>query len=82
MGTGYGDGGEIGIIPQVMETIFKKIESLKHQAEFQIRVSFVEILKEEVHDLLDPNSPSATGPSGVEMSQSKSTIHSAKPLRH
>eukprot|EP00249_Psilotum_nudum_P028851 c38815_g1_i1 orf=3-314(-) len=41
-----------------METVFKKIEALKDKAEFQLRVSFIEILKEEVHDLLDPNPPS------------------------
>eukprot|EP01018_Ginkgo_biloba_P022483 Gb_12260 [translate_table: standard] len=60
MGTGYTAGGSTGgIIPLVMETIFKKVEELKHQADFQIRVSFIEILKEEVHDLLDPNPPVA-----------------------
>eukprot|EP00252_Welwitschia_mirabilis_P016493 TRINITY_DN3636_c0_g2_i1.p1 TRINITY_DN3636_c0_g2~~TRINITY_DN3636_c0_g2_i1.p1 ORF type:complete len:1127 (+),score=289.52 TRINITY_DN3636_c0_g2_i1:329-3709(+) len=55
MGSGDGELSEIGIIPQAMELIFKKIENMKHQAEFQLRVSFIEILKEEVHDLLDPN---------------------------
>ena len=36
MGTVYGDGGEIRIISQVMETIFKKIESLKHREVFTL----------------------------------------------
>jgi hypothetical protein len=36
MGTVYGDGGEIRIISQVMETIFKKIESLKHRDVFTL----------------------------------------------
>ncbi|KAG0626408.1 hypothetical protein M758_2G123600 [Ceratodon purpureus] len=59
MGTGYTVGGSTeGVIPQVMQTIFKKMETLKHKADFQIRVSFIEILKEEIHDLLDPNPPS------------------------
>ncbi|KAG0584179.1 hypothetical protein KC19_3G191000 [Ceratodon purpureus] len=58
MGTGYTVGGSTdGVIPQVMDFIFKKIETLKKKADFQIRVSFIEILKEEVHDLLDPNPP-------------------------
>lgn len=56
MGTSSRDGCETGIIPQVMNALFSKIEVLKHQAEFQLRVSFIEILKEEVRDLLDPSS--------------------------
>ncbi|KAH7671958.1 Plus-end-directed kinesin ATPase protein [Dioscorea alata] len=56
MGTAVKDGQQSGLIPQVMNALFGKIESLKHQAEFQLRVSFIEILKEEVRDLLDPAS--------------------------
>ncbi|KAK7331036.1 hypothetical protein VNO77_25245 [Canavalia gladiata] len=53
MGTGYSDNCQTGLIPQVMNTLFNKIEALKHQTEFQLHVSFIEILKEEVRDLLD-----------------------------
>ncbi|CAJ1942867.1 unnamed protein product [Sphenostylis stenocarpa] len=53
MGTGYNDNCRTGLIPQVMNALFNKVETLKHQAEFQLRVSFIEILKEEVRDLLD-----------------------------
>ncbi|CAN1274180.1 Kinesin-like protein KIN-4A [Linum perenne] len=53
MGTGFKDGYQPGIIPQVMSLLFQKIETLKHQTEFQLHVSFIEILKEEVRDLLD-----------------------------
>ncbi|KAJ0984358.1 hypothetical protein J5N97_002714 [Dioscorea zingiberensis] len=56
MGTGVRDNQQSGLIPQVMNALFSKIESLKHQTEFQLRVSFIEILKEEVRDLLDPAS--------------------------
>ncbi|XP_021283778.1 kinesin-like protein KIN-4A [Herrania umbratica] len=56
MGTGFKDGCQTGIIPQVMNALFTKIESLKHQIEFQLHVSFIEILKEEVRDLLDSTS--------------------------
>ncbi|KAJ0989488.1 hypothetical protein J5N97_007844 [Dioscorea zingiberensis] len=56
MGTGCRDGSQSGLIPQVMNALFNKIDSLKHQTEFQLRVSFIEILKEEVRDLLDPAS--------------------------
>ncbi|KAI5065342.1 hypothetical protein GOP47_0020037 [Adiantum capillus-veneris] len=60
MGTGYTVGGSTeGIIPKVMELIFDRVTALKDRSEFQIRVSFIEILKEEVHDLLDPNPPIA-----------------------
>ncbi|XP_010928361.1 kinesin-like protein KIN-4A isoform X2 [Elaeis guineensis] len=54
MGTSCRDGSQTGLIPQVVNSLFSKIETLKHQAEFQLRVSFIEILKEEVRDLLDP----------------------------
>ncbi|TYI75687.1 hypothetical protein E1A91_D06G023700v1 [Gossypium mustelinum] len=57
MGTGLKDSCHIGITPQVMNALFNKIDSLKHQIQFQLHVSFIEILKEEVHDLLDPTSP-------------------------
>ncbi|TKY57847.1 Kinesin protein FRA1 [Spatholobus suberectus] len=56
MGTGFKDGCQEGIIPQVMSSLFNKIETLKHQIESQLHVSFIEILKEEVRDLLDPSS--------------------------
>ncbi|XP_044510092.1 kinesin-like protein KIN-4A isoform X2 [Mangifera indica] len=54
MGTSSKDGCQTGIIPQVMNVLFNKIETLKHLTEFQLHVSFIEILKEEVQDLLDP----------------------------
>ncbi|XP_050291792.1 kinesin-like protein KIN-4A isoform X1 [Quercus robur] len=53
MGTSFKDGCPTGLIPQVMNSLFNKIEILKHQTEFQLHVSFIEILKEEVMDLLD-----------------------------
>ncbi|XP_054825241.1 kinesin-like protein KIN-4A isoform X9 [Prosopis cineraria] len=56
MGTGYSDNCRAGIIPQVMDALFSKIETLKHQTEYQLHVSFIEILKEEVRDLLDTSS--------------------------
>lgn len=43
MGTGCRDGCQTGIIPQVMNVLFSKIEILKHQAEFQLHVSFIEV---------------------------------------
>ncbi|RDX60694.1 Kinesin-like protein KIN-4A, partial [Mucuna pruriens] len=55
MGTGFKDCYQEGIIPQVMCSLFNKIDTLKHQIEFQLHVSFIEILKEEVRDLLDPS---------------------------
>uniref|UniRef100_A0A516IJE7 Kinesin motor domain-containing protein n=1 Tax=Turnera subulata TaxID=218843 RepID=A0A516IJE7_9ROSI len=56
MGTGFKEGCQSGVIPQVMDALFTKIEMLKHQSEFQLHVSFIEILKEEVRDLLDSES--------------------------
>ncbi|KAK7351230.1 hypothetical protein VNO77_10526 [Canavalia gladiata] len=57
MGTNYnGEGSCGGIIPRVLETIFNEVKATKDSTEFLIRVSFIEIFKEEVFDLLDPNS--------------------------
>ncbi|GAB4844184.1 Kinesin-like protein KIN-4C [Ancistrocladus abbreviatus] len=55
MGTNYSGKENTGVIPKVMETIFSRVESMKDTTEFLIRVSFIEIFKEEVFDLLDPN---------------------------
>lgn len=44
MGTNYtGDGSNGGIIPKVMESIFKRVETKKDTTEFLIRVSFIEV---------------------------------------
>lgn len=44
MGTNYnGDDNGGGIIPQVMDTIFRKIDTETEKAEFLIRVSFIEV---------------------------------------
>ncbi|KAI3669796.1 hypothetical protein L6452_41208 [Arctium lappa] len=53
MGTAPKEGCNRGLIFQVMNTIFNKIETLKDQIEFQLHCSYIEILKEEVRDLLD-----------------------------
>ncbi|EFH53996.1 KICP-02 [Arabidopsis lyrata subsp. lyrata] len=53
MGTAFKDGTRNGLIPQVMSALFNRIDSVKHQMGFQLHVSFIEILKEEVLDLLD-----------------------------
>ncbi|XP_023728461.1 kinesin-like protein KIN-4A [Lactuca sativa] len=65
MGTGFKDGYQAGLIPQAMTALFNKIESLQDQTEFQLHVSFIEILKEEVRDLLDTKSEiSSNGQNG------------------
>ncbi|CAA0809109.1 P-loop containing nucleoside triphosphate hydrolases superfamily protein [Striga hermonthica] len=63
MGTNYnGEDHSSGVIPKVMDTIFSRVETMKESTEFLIRVSFIEIFKEEVFDLLDPKT---TGPARV-----------------
>ncbi|KAF7850661.1 hypothetical protein BT93_L5132 [Corymbia citriodora subsp. variegata] len=86
MGTNYnGEGSNGGIIPKVMETIFRKVETMRDSTEFLIRVSFIEIFKEEVFDLLDQNSSTlckgegvsaakAVGPARVPI-QIRETVH-------
>lgn len=44
MGTNYtGEGSNGGIIPKVMESIFRNVETMKENTEFLIRVSFIEV---------------------------------------
>ncbi|KAJ1424769.1 P-loop containing nucleoside triphosphate hydrolase [Sesbania bispinosa] len=77
MGTNYnGEGSSGGIIPRVMETIFERVKAMKDTAEFLIRVSFIEIFKEEVFDLLDPNSSR-----GEVASTAKITVPTRVPIQ-
>ncbi|XP_071719849.1 kinesin-like protein KIN-4C isoform X2 [Rutidosis leptorrhynchoides] len=55
MGTNCTGDSTIGIVPKVIETIFKRVEETKSTTDFLIKVSFIEIFKEEVYDLLDSN---------------------------
>lgn len=44
MGTNYmGEGSNSGVIPKVVESIFKRVETTKDSTEFLIRVSFIEV---------------------------------------
>ncbi|KIZ01228.1 kinesin family member 3/17 [Monoraphidium neglectum] len=53
MGSGFTPGGPCrGVIPEAMEELFARVEAGKEGVEFSVRVSFVEIHKEEVRDLL------------------------------
>ncbi|KAK7339221.1 hypothetical protein VNO77_19876 [Canavalia gladiata] len=57
MGTSYtGEENAGRIIPKVMETMFNGVQAMMESSGFLIRVSFIEIFKEEVFDSLDPNS--------------------------
>jgi DNA-binding CsgD family transcriptional regulator len=79
MGTNYtGEANCGGIIPQVMETIFKKADALKDGTEFLIRVSFIEIFKEEVFDLLDASHAALRLDSG---SVAKATAPARVPIQ-
>lgn len=70
MGTNYmGEGSNVGVIPKVVESIFKRVEATKDSTEFLIRVSFIEIFKEEVFDLLDPNSPVVSKADGASLAK-------------
>ncbi|XP_052190955.1 kinesin-like protein KIN-4C isoform X2 [Diospyros lotus] len=79
MGTNYNGEDNGGIIPKVMETIFSRIEANRDSAEFLIRVSFIEIFKEEVFDLLHPNAPAFSRSDG--MSLAKPTSIGRAPIQ-
>ncbi len=59
MGTGSTLGlpmEKIGIVPRVFKFIFDELEFRKSQSEyseFKVKVSFLELYNEELHDLLD-----------------------------
>ncbi|KAJ6391415.1 hypothetical protein OIU77_025401 [Salix suchowensis] len=54
MGTSYtGEGSNSGIIPKVMDSIFKRVETARESTEFLIRVSFIEIFKEEIRETVN-----------------------------
>ena len=50
MGSGCKDGAQTGLIPQAMNALFNKIETLKDQIQFQLHVSFIEVYT-DVYDL-------------------------------
>ncbi|XP_031248596.1 kinesin-like protein KIN-4C isoform X2 [Pistacia vera] len=80
MGTNYsGEGSSFGIIPKVMENIFERVEADKESTEFLIRVSFIEIFKEEVFDLLDSNLPNLN--KGDWSSVAKPVVPSRAPIQ-
>ncbi|TKY55686.1 Kinesin protein FRA1 [Spatholobus suberectus] len=81
MGTGYNDNCRTGLIPQVMGALFNKIETLKHQTEFQLHVSFIEILKEEVRDLLDTVSMGKSETSNSNGHSGKVTVPGKSPIQ-
>ncbi|CAN1825918.1 Kinesin-like protein KIN-4C [Linum perenne] len=79
MGTNYsGEGTNEGVIPKVMDTIFRRFESVKESTEFLIRVSFIEIFKEEVFDLLDSNTIISKGEGG---NGGKGVVHPRVPIQ-
>lgn len=62
MGTGSTVGlsaEQIGIVPRVFDLIFDELENRRRQSEFstfELKVQFLELYGEELHDLLDTTS--------------------------
>ncbi|WCJ31215.1 Kinesin-like protein KIN-4A [Euphorbia peplus] len=79
MGTNFRDGCHTGLIPQVMNLLFNKVQTLKDQSQFQLHVSFIEILKEEVRDLLD--SVSMTKPMTANGHSGKVSVPGRPPIQ-
>ena len=50
---------KVGIVPRVFKFIFDELELRKAQQEFcsfKVKIAFLELYNEELHDLLDPQS--------------------------
>ncbi|RVX23379.1 Kinesin-like protein KIN-4A [Vitis vinifera] len=56
-----------------------QIETLKHQSEFQLHVSFIEILKEEVRDLLE--SPTVSKPEATNGHAARIAVPGRPPIQ-
>jgi hypothetical protein len=60
MGTGPTIGvpfENVGIVPRVFKFIFDELEMRKAKSEyseFKVKIAFLELYNEEIHDLLDP----------------------------
>jgi hypothetical protein len=50
-----GPANDVGITPRMVDTLFHMIENADANVEFQFKVSYVEIYKEMLRDLLDAN---------------------------
>lgn len=44
---------DVGIIPRVINLIFEEIEKKKQSGDFVVKINFIEIYNEEIHDLLN-----------------------------
>lgn len=48
---------QIGIVPRVFQFIFEELDRKRRESalsEFTIKISFLELYNEELHDLLEP----------------------------
>ena len=59
-----------GVIPLAITDIFSYIRETPHR-EFLLRVSYLEIYNERIHDLLSPPAASSTGPGSVQPEEIK-----------
>ncbi|KAG2786863.1 hypothetical protein Pcac1_g4047 [Phytophthora cactorum] len=54
MGNDFGSSGarnDRGVIPRVIESVFEKINASRNSQHFVVKLSYLEILNEEIHDL-------------------------------
>ena len=57
MGVLHGDDEQLGLLPRAVRQIFESIVADTSGAEFAVSCSYLEIYKEAVRDLLQPNTP-------------------------
>ena len=90
MGTGSTLGmpfEEVGIVPRVFKFVFEELEARKaaaEYAEFKVKVAFLELYNEELHDLLDPagiNKQTGKSAKEITIREEKNGIISVRGLR-
>lgn len=90
MGTGSTLGmpfEHVGIVPRVFKFVFEELEARKaaaEYAEFKVKVAFLELYNEELHDLLDPagiNKQTGKSAKEITIREEKNGVISVRGLR-
>jgi kinesin family protein 4/21/27 len=66
------DPGRLGIVPRVVQNLFQELKSLPASADSSVSVSFLQLYKERIYDLLNPAQAFHPNAPGLKMRWNKS----------